>query len=510
MKSLLSSYLLFFSFIFLTFLIQAQVSPDAAWYIRQSTGWDGSVGRHNLPINNQSFISGVKIPNRACNPAASHDLFVIYTNGKHYNTRNTAASARMKYDTISNIPTLPILHKQDQIAYMYLTGNYDVEPPPPTIKAPATLSGNNPSKINDIVTTNPIKTMTANHCVVPQKDITLIIKKFDSTKTYSVDLTNFFLKRNNVIVNTYTKVNSYKSSSAFNNGSSNDNFVLYGNSAEIDSSKLKFETVDSAFAYVNIKAVDVPTPLSLRISNFDPDKDTVFARFILSNEEGVIDTLDEPILDAFDPNYLHAISICKTATNRYANYKGHFHNTSLQPANALAFEFTLPTTLDPTAIRDWDIAVEGTSIPSTSYTVNITGRRVLVKLLQSLSCQSCVNSVPKSGEVDFSFNVLVDTNSSSIPDDALNLNLSDTKTYFFYATPNQHIYDLTFDDRSWIYSIKDEVEVQSIGNKTRMIETNCVDKELGPGQGRPTWAWIIGLLIISGLLLLGRKFFLKR
>ena len=489
----------------------AQVSPDAAWYIRNTNGWNGESNRFMIPITNQSLISGVKVPNVGCNPNASHDIFVIYKNGLHYNSRNNSSPQRLNYENINSQSVLPFQNKTEDIAFAYLTSNYDVEPPPPSIKANASLSGSDPAQMNAIVYSSPKQSISANHCVVPQKDITLIIKNSDTAKTYMVDLTNFFWTRNNVVVNTYTKTDSYKSSPVFN-GQTNNGFVLYGNTPEINPSMFKFEKVDSAFAYVNIKAVDVPTPLSLRIPNFNPNTDTVYARFILSNENGVVDTLDEPILDAFDPNYLHAKSICKNNSKRYVYYEGHFHNTSLVPADGLAFEFTVPNTLSITDIQDWNIEVEGNALSSADYTVQINGRVVLVKLTDTISCRSCVNTVPESGEVDFSFYILVDPSQSSTSDDDLQIDLTNTRTYFFYNTTNQHIYDLLYEDRSWYYIMKQDQRdtvLFEISSKTRLIEGGCEGFPFYPDKNRPIWSWIIGLILIVSIIFFGRKLLIK-
>src|SRR5687768_15428823 len=66
--------------------------PDLQWLISDNLGKEGTTTSNNLnnyvnPIPHKFTVQGVRHPDLSLSPQPRNDIFIIYTDGSHYNSR---------------------------------------------------------------------------------------------------------------------------------------------------------------------------------------------------------------------------------------------------------------------------------------------------------------------------------------------------------------------------------------------------------------------------------------
>src|SRR5688572_12597410 len=171
----------------LTFIAsQSFAQPDdRQWLIWNSNGWDGSSNTYpsGTAISNTFNIHGVKHPDLSRDPKPRNDLFIMYSDGEHYNTR---------YQPLPGIfyPPAPVTpanlaeidhnfqghYGGGSISYMYMTNRYEEDDPPRKLSV---SDGPGPGTISPYPLDKTNALLAANHDVVFTKDITIIVN-YDS------------------------------------------------------------------------------------------------------------------------------------------------------------------------------------------------------------------------------------------------------------------------------------------------------------------------------------------
>ena len=438
---------------------------DHQWYISNGL----------YVVNNDFFVNGLSYPCVSCNQNARKDILVIYDNGLHYNSRTASTIiTNSGYNTglysFKFIPTYPVGYTGSQysIKYLYLTNIYQGDDPPDgiSITTSPSLPILHPS-IQFSVTDMGTRKIAANHDVVKNKDITIIL----SLKNIHSSSFPLKLKFNSLIkISDGSQIllsNTFDESKVFNNQCYFGGFTpdpLSTTSPEISIPSVP--TGLAPFLYINLRPTSdlqdyFPT------QSGTPSHKIVFELFSSTNTR--IDSIQEELRDSHDPNFIRVEKICMNAIGeKYVYYHAQFQNTSLQPQNNLKIGFNLPDIFDKRCITALDWNVGGTSIKDSKSKVRVLTRIedglpndqrrthfqspiTMVSFIfdENKFIQTCSSADPVGAIGYVKFCVKVKNPNLDLESHTVNLELSQSHTYFgssFY--PITDFFDICYKDKS--------------------------------------------------------------
>lgn len=331
---------------------------DKQWLINNSRGKEGltasGVNYFLNPITGDFTLSGIKHPATGI-ANARNDIFAIYSDGKHFNSRFQSGRGFF-YPDAANISSLgSSVHSfhpgNSGLAYMYLTNRYEEDDPPKLVYARSTGSLNPP--IYPLGTTDDYgdgRLIHADHNVVRNKDITLVIdlKSLKELDTIVSDKNSFRL-----ICDSLKSLNSsphlpnanyFNLQPIFTIGTELKAEFPSGTSANAPGSNivnLNYNSV-SPFAYVNLRPSNL---IDGCVPNENIEKYEAVFRIVDENNL-IVASLNERILNSYDPNFIKVEHICKAPGPngiQMVYYYLQFRNTSVdQPATGLKVTLSFP------------------------------------------------------------------------------------------------------------------------------------------------------------------------
>lgn len=337
-------------------------SSDNQWFVWNNLGKVGinQFDKNDFPtgntLSNSIFsIDSVFHANRSISTLAKNDLFVIYNNWKHLNTRekgvmsyNPAIDIFYPYQGVSGRSLTDVFHNftvpsGSLINYFYLSNLYEGDDPPKRVRVSNTPGGSN-SNAYSLSTTTPSTILTANHNVAVKKDITLILDKKSFTPTGNEYLDIKVVTPSGQVF----RKNFFTPSPVFRiqNGDYFSNMsTLLTSISTSGSHRIPLPTLNSVidpYVYFNLR----PTA---EIDSFLPDKQYPNSRAVFElkgtngGETTTLATLTEMILYAHDPNSIQVEKICRDAKGGVAvNYYLQFQNTGNMAPNAVSVQFDIP------------------------------------------------------------------------------------------------------------------------------------------------------------------------
>ncbi|MEP6793839.1 MAG: hypothetical protein ABJB16_05895, partial [Saprospiraceae bacterium] len=340
------------------FINHSFCQSDNQWLISNGIGKEGlnpdNTNKFQNPITGNFTLFEIANPVRTSTRPSRNDIFAIYADGQHYNTRfepNAGsfypANPAFLVNTVHNFTT----SIAGGVAYLYLTNRYEGDDPPTRVRAASTI-GTPTAPLYTVQTTaySGDTIIEANHDVVRNKDITIIIDQsklplqekdsrskqyflvFDSIRPIGTSLPvpaagNYFGLRN-VFYNTLNR--TYEAGFPFN---------TY-NATQPQKINLIFDPT-KPYTYINLRATSSIIP-------FGPDtlgNARYMALFrILDESNHQVSVHTENIVASHDPNFIRVDSICKASHGKkIVYYYLQFRNTSkAQAASGLFVNFELP------------------------------------------------------------------------------------------------------------------------------------------------------------------------
>ncbi len=395
--------------IFLACLLYSAGSPfchgqDLQWLVKNFNGKENNTYPNaNAITTNEFTLEAIKHPNCQCNSKARNDIFVIYDNWSHYNSRldlvptisgffyppNPADLNHTKHNMRVPVGRKPM--------YLYLSNIYEDDDLPPPVLAKSGFSGSNSIPYIMGTTNTPIP-ITANHDVIQGADITLVIKGATITEGATLQF-----KVKALATASVTPSGSYFSGSTIFDGKfiSAGNLIPLSGGVGYKFTDLPIPTPD--YIYINLKPTSSLLPYYPNVQNSStPTHKAIFevrAGNGNLNAEGA-----EDIIHSHDPNFMQLAALCRdNFEDLYASLHIEFENTSATPANNLKIRILLPSDLDPTTIGlvKWKA---GTN--TTPGTMIINKQEVIFVFPENSSVLSCdLDKDPLSenakGSVDF-------------------------------------------------------------------------------------------------------------
>lgn len=424
------------------FLFQAHAQSDTQWFISNGKGKNGlnaasNFNNYDNTIGNNTLfnLEGVSLPNLTNSPHARNDVFVIYANGDHFNSRYLNPDTPGFFYNAVDAQNLVLTHNFEvpsgmQISYLYLTNKYEGDDLPGKVKVSAGFAAGITNKYPVDKTIPNI--LSSDHDIVPNRDITIIV---------NYDLLDF----DPTIVNTY--VLSFNEIQPIGPGATiSDSDILRpepvftnaGGSLAAAFPSTTYRVLTSNppgsvtlspvarehYGYINFK------PTQTAYQRYGPDANgnpTHSAIFKITRNGQKISTIQESLRASHDPNFLRVDSICEANDGSHTVfYHLEFENVSETAANGLKAQVTFPemfevSCLTPTKWYAGGATCNGrVSNVDSKYTFEFTGN-------QSISrCPDEFADVCK-GFVEFRIkvkpgNALININVS--------LKLLDPKVYF--------------------------------------------------------------------------------
>ncbi|MEO5906930.1 MAG: hypothetical protein ABIQ11_09400 [Saprospiraceae bacterium] len=420
---------------------------DQQWLVSNNMGKDGVTTSNQNNFNQVLPSSLITIDGIRHGTDAGHrnDIFVIYTDGKHFNSRYSSGSGF--FFPAPNPPATPTTptknnFKADQsrtINYLYLTNTYEGdEPPNSVIVSNGNLATNGPFIFTETV---PTKILSANHNVRIGRDITLIVDYRALLNTPPVDTTNpkrvFTLKFDGLLriqTGGVSYANVLDLSPVFNLGGTSNSPIYQANTWTIGGPEeitLNPYNGVATFDYINFR----PTPNAA--TNYGPDANGARYKAVFTlYEAGVkVDELQEEILGSYDPNFLRVESICKESDGDYSIlYHMQVQNTGMLSTSKVSIDVTFPAMFDLSCLKDitWK-----TGISNTPGALIISGQKCTFKFpLPAVLTASTVGQQPPGSIAYVKFRVRVAAGNQV---ELLNTSLEPTLVEVFF---DGHSFDL--------------------------------------------------------------------
>ena len=330
----------------------AQIT-DLQWLIADGKGKQGTSGEFNIyPTSNtigfEFILSGVTMPNIDNHSEAYNDLFIIYDDGSHFNSRYNDPTD--PFYVITGVFSTVVDHSfrtshSSGIQYLYLTNGYEQD------DLPRKLMVNNgtsptltPSSFSPITT----PALSASHDAVLTKDITIVVN-MDSVRYYLPGTGSYKLFFDGVEtvsspVVTTLGLDIYDPSPVFNGETVAEypvgSMTISGEYAEVPDGPEKYR-------YLNLRAND-------NALIYPPDQNgnpQYNALFRITNGSKTLQ-LTEPIRHSHDPNFLRVDSICREDDgSSHIYYHLEFENENDVATSTLYTNFKLPAHFDPSCIE---------------------------------------------------------------------------------------------------------------------------------------------------------------
>jgi len=324
-------------------------TPDYQWLISNSNGKNGTITPPipainnyvtSVTIGNQFNLNGVSSPISGLTPAHKNDLFIIYSDGNHYNSRYSP-DAGVFFNGIAG-PTVWSHNfetpSSTAVRYLYLSKRYEGDELPTGVR----VSSGPVSGAYSLGTTSS-SLLSSSHNVVIGRDITLIINNQqlldkthgDTEGVYTLEFDGLRPAGSSTI---YT-VDFMDLMPVFMIGSSPS--AVYTN-YQIESgtnSIVLHPTTNAPYEYVNLR--NNSRALAYGPTGDSPNFYAVFT--IKHNGVAVVPSHEQAILNSYDPNFLQVLSISEESDHYIVKYHLEFENTSSSvAANTLKVKIIFP------------------------------------------------------------------------------------------------------------------------------------------------------------------------
>jgi hypothetical protein len=406
---------LFFLIVLITTLASALSGQiEYQWLIWNSTGKDGVNGLQNNysnPLTDVMTFTGVATPDLEYHDDARNDLFIIYSDGSHLNTRGVSGLSDFFEGVSGPTPTAHIFNAPAgrNFGYGYLTNIYEVDDLPTGVRITSGASGGGtPISLS---TTSPSTLLTATHEVVYAKDITLIID--------NEALINFQTQKENTepyYSLTFDGVQEIGSSTLWSDLDILDLKTVFGTSPASLSAiypippsppgsgeSISLDPTSGPFTYVNLRS-------NAGAETYAPDKDgspLYNAIFTLYKNGEPVDQHPEPIRYSHDPNFLRVESICKMENGDYiVTYHLEFENTSETPTKHLYAEVDFPAHFELNCLRAVNWSAKGIACGGRLEISTASPHRVILDI-DDHQLIKCTQTAPEQGKGYIQFKVKV-------------------------------------------------------------------------------------------------------
>lgn len=492
------------SFLFVANIVGGQ-SNDLQWLIFDGKGKTlvSAASMNVFPTTNiigTSFtIAGVTLPISNPDHAAGNDLFVIYKDGNHFNSRNKNFTDRfytegplssVKAHNFNNTYSQPIL-------YAYLSNVYEEDDLPQGVAVTGGYSGGNPIPYS-LSTIKP-DILSASHNVVIDKDITIVINYDSLTTLLGPEAANLILTYNGVQLyndpgGAIVEVDILDLQPVFKKlpvGYTHDfpDASLTANSKEY----VTFGQGVGKYRYLNLRPTDTA-------EDFGPNSDGTpkfNAVFSLKRFDGTTYRfLKEPIMFAYDPNFLRVDSICANEDgSNMIYYHLQFENVSPIAAAVLTAKVIFPPDFDMDCLEAIKWSAGGMPCTGTKH-ISANSCKFVFEGNNSLVQCNSGNSTSCIGYVEFK----VKTNAGYDVTDLDNSLALNGITVEFNGIPFQ------LDDFYDLKEIKDSLNVNPPSfTFYRPFKTGSCSECDGGGLSLEALLAIIAALGILGILLTFRR-----
>lgn len=408
-------------------LINANSQSDFQWFISNGIGKaglnaEGTLNNYSVPINDQFTLNGIEL----CDPEnefARNDIFIIYDDGSHFNSRNEDF-----YFSQLTSATGILNHSFDadrNISYLYFTNRYEEDDLPNGVNLSAGTDRGGGS-IHSVSVTIP-EVLSANHDITFYNDITVIINYDLLVDRYGdrefilqydgVEEISSGIRHNDNILDLEPVFSTPESTLE---PYFPQDFVVPESATQV---KLKSGSF-SEFRYINFRP-------NKNIYSYGPDEKgepQFYAVFtLLADGSPIEEQLKEEIRHSHDPNFIRVDSICQDdALNRHTIYYHlEFENNSMTAASTLAAQVSFPLGFDLNCLE----ATKWFAKDECSGYIKRTGRRVTFVFTGNEPISRCTTLDDSSCKGFVEFKVRTDE-SLSVPNVATNISLRKPLVYF--------------------------------------------------------------------------------
>jgi len=413
---------------------------DLQWLIMKGIGKDG-VDPANTSKNkySNSFsgvtefnLEGVTHPNIPLYNKNKNDVFIIYSDNTFFSSRikdpNVVDNGFFYSSDLSINKHHLSTPNGKTMQYLYLTNIYEGDDPPHRVKAYGAGALQDPHPGFDDFnippgSATPAQALSANHDVVRNKDITLILdnQKIKEALDYQGTDLEYEVRFNKV----YEKANHANFSEEvfftpreiFSPSSGQADVAIYPSSCGSYNSNTNVITIDnvqaSDFVYINLRPTTLLIPFYPGINGVPVYE----AEFSISSQDspGFNVLLNEDIRSAHDPNQLRIDSICQLNPSSDFIVFCHleFENTSPQATNDIKASFKLPGVADQNCLEIIEWFIGGSTEAGTCDVTNGNAKLVFPKI-NIQKCNQTADKTPCSGYVNFKFKINASVNVKSL------------------------------------------------------------------------------------------------
>lgn len=327
---------------------------DCQWLISNGSGknsYNSGTNTYSGVITTDFALYGVSMPDVNNHQKAANDVFIIYNDGNHFNSREVNSLGRFYEAGLKSNDMNHNFRGTSSIGYLYLTDIYESDDPPEAVRvAGGSVAG---SAVNNTgITNSPL--LSANHHVVLTRDITIIVnldafsdddkERISQGGTLSLafdgieDPTNHHHSDYGLDV--------FLVSPIFIDGTGPHYDYPIGTLDAVSSQEVIIKPDNkqlNGYRYLNLKTNPD------EIYKYAPlPGDTFKAIFTLKlNGQPIGSQLRESILHSYDPNFLRVDSISRASDNGYyVFYHLEFENEGDQPAKELEAQVQFPEVFD--------------------------------------------------------------------------------------------------------------------------------------------------------------------
>ncbi|MBK9255743.1 MAG: hypothetical protein IPM42_09675 [Saprospiraceae bacterium] len=320
-----------FFFLFQSLVLFSQIE-DCQWVINDKGTENKCNYQNTITTPGLVCFEGFKHPS-PIKPDARNDLFIIYEDGTFFNSYGLNSTWPQSHSDDSgfyiNFTKKPI--------YLYWTNRYEGDDDNPKVKmcTPPTSPPAAPYKELIVSVDSPSNNLQVNHDVVREKDITVIIKK-------SVDCDSIRLRYNCGTENcdNLLKLDTRFSHAVIPIQTNYTNEVIFNSEGN---------------AFINFRVLNIDNYADLAL--LDAQVNFTLEEKCRSGSWIGIASINVPIRNAHDPNYMMLNSICtvngdtESDITRYANFYLQVQNTDeTVGVNNVSIEMPFPACLNPSEV----------------------------------------------------------------------------------------------------------------------------------------------------------------
>jgi hypothetical protein len=367
-----------------------QIEPQ--WYVKDGIGRSQGGYPENQVVGSSLTVNNFPPPNVLCDSRARDDFFAIFDNGTYYLDRGDST-----YRYVSN--TLSLQAEDNfRILYLSATNPYDEDPPDALVSVSSpSVSGGNP------IFASPNKTiLSANHNVVPGKDITLIINNA------KIDKGTYVLRLNKIVYTSSisdaaesgTVSSLFAPSPLFGGNFATTNTSVEGTGEQAIDSIILDINKNRPYTYINLRSSDVLESLIVNENEGAPNQ-VQFELYDAKND-AIIATWSEEIRGIFDPNEIVPIKVCsKEDQAPRTKYSCSFQNNNNASAGNLVVD--IPSLVQASEVKIVSFSIDDTVMPIAKITpINDTSGSLRFVFDTTITIRPCETS-GKPGKVIFEF-----------------------------------------------------------------------------------------------------------